>query len=410
MFDLDKWQEIFDTVRKNKLRTALTGFSVAWGILMLVVLLGSGEGLSNGIQYQFRDDAVNSIWVFSGTTSLPYQGLQPGRPVELTNSDHDEVRERVDGVEHITSRFRIGGTGTVAYRDKTGTFDIRAVHPDHSYLEKTLMTEGRFLNDRDITDYRKVTAIGARVRDQLFPDRPAIGEYVKVRGIAFKVVGIFTDEGPQSETEKVYLPISTAQRVFNGGNNIDQIMFTTGDASLAKSEHMASEIRQKMADRHDYAVEDERALFVRNNVENFERFRAMMGGIRTFVWIIGVGTLLAGVVGVSNIMMIAVKERTKEIGVRKALGATPWSIMGLVLNEAVLITSVAGYLGLVLGVALLEVFARTVPNSEFFRNPQVDLNVALSATALLVLAGAIAGFFPARRAAAVRPIEALRDE
>ena len=410
MFDIDKWQEILDTLRKNKLRTLLTGFSVAWGILMLVVLLGSGEGLSQGIDHQFRDDAVNSIWVFSGTTSMPHEGLAPGRQVQLTNDDHEEVKERVDGVEHITSRYWIRGSSTVNYRDKTGTFDIRSVHPDHSFLEKTIVTEGRFLNDRDIAEHRKVAAIGLKVRDQLIPEGPVIGEYIKINGIAFKVVGLFTDEGAESEQEKIYLPISTAQRTFNGANKVGQIMLTTGEATLAESERMTEEIRQKMADRHEFAPEDERALFVRNNVEQYERFRALMGGIRTFVWIIGIGTLLAGVVGVSNIMMIAVKERTKEIGIRKAVGATPWSIMGLVLNEAVLITSVAGYLGLVMGVFLLEMFTRFAPSSEFFRNPQVNLRVALSATALLILAGAIAGFFPARRAAAVRPIEALRDE
>lgn len=410
MFDLDKWQEILVTMRQNKLRTFLTGFSVAWGIFMLVVLMGSGEGLANGIEYQFRDDAVNSIWVNSGQTSMPHGGLQPGRRVRFTNEDHELVARDVDGVEYITSRFYPRGTLTVAYQGETGSFDIRSVHPDHQHLEKTIVTSGRFLNEFDIAEYRKVTAIGERVKDALFADEPAIGKYININGIPFRVVGLFRDEGAESEEEKIYLPISTAQKAFGGANRISMFILTTGEADLETTDEMATQIKEMLAQKHRFSIEDRRAVFVRNINEFFQRFVNLMAGIRIFVWIVGIGTILAGVVGISNIMMIVVKERTKEIGVRKALGATPRSILGLILQESIFITAVAGYIGLVLGVALLEIGAKALPNSEFFVNPGIDLRLALAATGLLVLAGAAAGFVPAYRAARVQPVEALKDE
>jgi putative ABC transport system permease protein len=408
VFDLDKWQEIFETIRKNKLRTFLTGFSVAWGIFMLIVLLGSGQGLAHGIEYQFRDDAINSIWVYAGTTSVPHQGLKPGRNVQFTNDDHESVAIQLDGAEHVTSRFYVG-TPHVSYGKKFGTFDVRAVHPGHLYLENTIMVEGRFINDLDIRDHRKSAVLGVPVKTALFGDEPAIGKDIEVNGIAFKVVGIFEDEGGQNEMEKVYLPISTAQRAFGGDNRIAQFMLTTGEADLERSTAMVEDIRRKLAARHKFATDDTRAVFVNNLNERFARFVNLMAGIRLFIWIIGIGTILAGVVGVSNIMMIVVRERTKEIGIRKALGATPGSIVGLILQESVFITAVAGYVGLVLGVAALELLFSGI-EAEFFKNPEVDLRIAVYATALLVAAGAVAGFFPARKAASIRPIEALRDE
>jgi putative ABC transport system permease protein len=406
VFDLDKWQEILHTISKNKLRTLLTGFSVAWGIFMLILLLGSGQGLANGVEWQFRDDAINSIWIRSGQTSLPHRGMKPGRSIQFTNGDHDEVREQVEGVEHITSRFYIRNP-TVVYKGETEAFDVRSVHPGHRYLENTIVTSGRFLNELDIEEHRKTAAIGDLVAQALFKDEDPIGKNIEINGIAFKVVGTFEDLGGESEMEKIYLPISTAQRTFNGADHVAQFMLTTGDASLEESEEMVAAIRKRLATRHHFAVEDERAVSLYNANESFAKFSALMNGIRGFVWIIGIGTILAGVVGVSNIMMIVVKERTKEIGVRKALGATPGSILGLILQESVFITGVAGYVGLVLGVAALELIAGTVPQAEFFRNPEVDLKYA---TIVLVVAGCVAGLVPARRAAAVRPIEALRDE
>jgi putative ABC transport system permease protein len=410
MFDLDKWQEILETIRQNKLRTFLTGFSVAWGILILVVLLGSGTGLANGIEYQFRDDAINSIWVRSGQTSMPYKGLKPGRQIRFTNDDHEQVKLDIDGVEYMSSRFYPRGELVVTAGGQQSTFDIRSVHPDHQHLEKTIVTRGRFLNDLDVSEYRKVAAIGVRVEEALFGEGDALGQYINVNGIPFRVVGLFRDIGSESEEERIYLPISTAQRIFNGANRISMFMMTTGTAPLEETQTMAADVQNLLAQRHSFSPDDKRAVFVNNSNEFFQRFVDLMAGIRIFVWIIGIGTILAGVVGVSNIMLIVVKERTKEIGVRKALGATPGSIVSLILQEAVFITAIAGYIGLVLGVALLEFGAQHLPDSEFFLNPGVDLRLALAATLLLVVAGTLAGLVPAYRAARVSPVEALKDE
>jgi putative ABC transport system permease protein len=410
MLDLDTWQEILDTIRANKLRSFLTAFSVAWGIFMLIVLLGSGQGLSHGIEYQFRDDAINSIWCFPGQTSIPYKGLAPGRRVQFTNDDREEIRTGVGDVEHITSRFYINGNLRVRYKKETTTFDVRSVHPDHQYLEKTIMTEGRFLNALDLAEYRKVAVIGLRVRDALFKKEPALGKLIEINGVAFQVVGLFTDDGGEGEQEKIYLPITTAQRAFGGANRVAMIMMTTGETPLDRTEAMAKDVKHRLATRHTFSADDPRAVFVNNNNEQFQRFTNLMSAIRLFVWIVGIGTILAGVVGVSNIMMITVRERTREIGVRKALGATPWSVVGLILQESILITSVAGYTGLVAGIAVLEVASKNLAGTEFFRNPEVDLAVAIEATLLLIVAGLAAGFVPARRAARIRPVEALRDE
>jgi putative ABC transport system permease protein len=409
MFDLDKWQEILDTIGKNKLRTFLTGFSVAWGIFMLIILLGSGNGLTHGIEWSFRDDAVNSIWIFSGQTTVPHKGLQPGRQIRFTNDDFEEITTTMDDVEHRSARFYLGGSVMATYKNEFGNFDTRSVHPGHLHLENTIVTEGRFLNDLDIEEYRKVAVIGERVAAALFQGEPPIGEYLELNGVAFKVVGIFHDEGPESETEKIYVPISTAQRAFNGANRVHQFMFTTGAADLDRTEAMAATVKRKLAQRHRFAEADPRAVFVNNLNERFARFLGLMRAIRAIIWVVGIGTILAGVVGVSNIMLITVRERTKEIGIRKALGATPASIVSLILQESVLITSVAGYFGLVLGVALLEIVSGQL-NTEFFRNPEVDLQIAGAATLLLVSAGTVAGLFPALKAARVQPIEALRDE
>jgi putative ABC transport system permease protein len=410
MFDLDTWQEILETIRKNKLRTLLTAFSVSWGILILVVLLGSGQGLSHGVDYAFRDDATNSIRMRGGQTSVPYHGLRPGRRVDFTNEDYDYIKGHFPEVDHITSRFFTRASLIVSYKGEASGYNVRCVHPDHQYIEKSIVTEGRFLDPMDIKEFRKVAVIGDRVKAQLMRGGPAVGEYIKVNDIPFLVVGVFTDEGSQGEQETIYLPISTAQRCFNGANRVGMIAMTVGDAGLEESRAITADLRNRIAERHGFDPADPRAVFIFNSIEEFQRFVNLMGGIRMFIWVIGIGTLLAGVVGVSNIMMIAVKERTKEIGIRKAVGATPGSVMRLVLHESVLVTTVAGYSGLVAGVALLEVMSHGIKGSDFFRNPSVDLGVALSATLLLVVAGGIAGFFPARRAAAVRPVDALRDE
>ncbi|MEP7049884.1 MAG: ABC transporter permease [Pseudomonadota bacterium] len=405
---LDALQEIFATLQRNKLRTALTALSVAWGMLMLVVLLGAGRGLQNGAAYEFRDDAVNSLWLYPGKTSLPFAGRGPGREVKLMNDDYDAILRSLPGVEHISARFYLFGEFIVSYGAKHSAFDIRGTHPGHQYLEKTIITQGRFLNDTDLSERRKVCVIGSKVVDFLFGRRAPLGEYLKIRGVSYKVVGVFEDVGGEAELKKIYVPITTAQLVYNQPGRVHQIMFTIGDATIAQSKALADNLLRLVAARHGVSPADRRALHVQNNVEEFERVNHVFVWIQVFVWIVGIGTLLAGMVGVSNIMLISVKERTREIGIRKALGAPPWSIIALVIGEAVVVTATAGYCGLIAGVFVVELGARYLKDVPYLRQPDVDLRVALVASALLVFSGALAGFFPARHAAHVNPIEALR--
>ena len=410
MFDLDSWQEIFSTIKKNKLRTFLTGFSVAWGIFMLIILLGSGKGFENGVKKQFAGDAVNSIWVYSGRTSKAYQGMKPGRIIRFTNNDYEQTKQKVKQVDHISSRYGIGGSQSITYKDKYGSFGIVTVHPDTKFLEMVTIKKGRFINNIDINKYRKVTVISKIVKEALFGENvDPIGKFININNIPFKVVGLFEDEN-ERDNKRVYLPISTAQKVFNGSNRIRNLAFTTKDITASQSKKLVEQVRAQFAKRHKFDKEDKSAIYINNNIDNFKQANNLFTGISIFIWIIGIGTIIAGIVGVSNIMIIVVKERTKEIGIRKAIGATPRSIVIQILSEAILITGIAGYMGLVLGVGLLELISSNLHGSDFFLNPQVDFRIAVSATLLLIFSGALAGFFPAKRASKIKPIVALRDE
>jgi putative ABC transport system permease protein len=407
---IEALRELWDVLSRNALRTFLTGLSVAWGVFMLVVLLGAGDGLQKGADWEFRDDAQNSIWVSGGKTSLPYAGRSPGRSILFKNRDFEGLPRQVAGVEHITGRYWLWGEFSVSYGSKRSSFTIMGVHPDHRFLEKTVMTRGRFLNEADQLQKRKTCVIGSKVREMLFGHRDAVGEYVNIRGLAYKVVGEFEDVGGENELRKIYVPISTAQLVYNQPDVIHQIIFTVGNASVAESQKMADQARDFLAKSHGFSREDRRALRLGNNLEQFTRLTRVFAWIRIFVWVVGVGTLLAGIVGIGNIMLISVAERTKEIGVRKAIGATPGSIIRMVLLESLVLTGVSGYAGLVAGVGVVELVASKFPDAPFFRQPSVSLDVALGATGLIMVAGALAGFFPAYRAARVNPIEALRSD
>jgi putative ABC transport system permease protein len=406
---IESLDEILTTIRRNRLRTFLTGLSVAWGTFMLALLLGAGRGLEQGVEWEFRDDAQNSVWIFASKTSKPYAGLAEGRDVRFMNDDYEALSREIPGVEHITGRFYLWGEFAVRYRDKSSGFDIRGTHPDHRYLEKTTMVNGRFLNDTDIRERRKVAVIGRKVQELLFGDQDPVGEFIEIRGLSYRVVGVFEDVGGEGEVRKIYVPITTAQLVYNQPGRIHHLMFTVGQANVEESRAIAERARLLLAKRKGVAPDDRRAIRTQNNLERFKKFTGVFDWIRGFVWFVGAGTLLAGMVGVGNIMLISVTERTKEIGIRKALGATPGSIVRMVMAEALLITSVAGYAGLVAGVLVIELFAQKVPPMPYFRSPEVDLGVMLIATLMVVAAGLLAGFVPARRAARVDPIVALRD-
>jgi putative ABC transport system permease protein len=413
MFNVDRWREILDTLWRNKLRSGLTAFSVAWGIFMLVFLLGMGTGLQNGVQTSFADDATNAVWLFSGRTSIPYDGMPVGRRIIFTNGDVVAL-DGLDGVDKITGLFLIGDNrqpNLTRVANNVGAYDVRSVHPDHLYLENTIITAGRFVNDVDLREKRKVCVIGEPVARYLFDTTDdVIGRWVEINGIPFQVVGLFTDEGGDGEREKIYIPITTSQTAFNGADHVHMTMFTMrSDVTVAESKHMADAAVARLAAAHHFSPGDKQAVRVRNNVEQFENFVQIFGGIRMFVLVMGICSLVAGVIGVSNIMMIVVRERTREIGVRKALGAKPADIVISILQESVFITTVAGYLGLVAGIGGLALIDHLIPPTEMFAHPEVNLTVALGATLLLVIAGALAGLFPARVAARLNPIKAMRD-
>lgn len=413
MFDIDKWQEIFDTMSKNKTRTILTGFSILWGIFMLIILLGIGRGLEKGVIHEFQDDAINSLKIYGGEISIPYKGMQKGRRINLTNEDYDLTKElNEDVVEDITVRYfviRDIGEMFTSYKDATAFFDIRCTHPDHLIMEQTIMLDGRFLNEMDMRLKRKVVTIGIVVKETLFRDEDPIGKYININGVAFKVVGVYDDEGGYYEKEKIYMPVYTAQQIFGQSNTINEVIFTTL-AAPDQMESIMQRIRRQFARRHNFDPSDEEALYIDNRMENFKQVLSLFAGIRVFIWIIGIGTLIAGIVGVSNIMFVTVKERTKEIGIRKSMGATPVSIISLILQETLVVTFFFGYIGMVIGVAIIELVAKAISSSPFFREPGVEIRVAIGATIVLVIAGLIAGFFPAKKAASIQPVIALHDE
>jgi putative ABC transport system permease protein len=409
MFDRDSFAEIAQTIRTNKLRTFLTGFSVAWGIFMLIILLGSGKGLQNGVEKDFKDDAVNSVFITPGSTSKAYKGMQPNRNIVFKNEDYEYIKNNIDGVEHITGRF-MRWSEQVSSEKYSGSFSLRSVHPDHKFLENTIVESGRYINQKDLDDERKVIVIGRKVQQELFPTRPnPVGENLQMAGTMFKVIGVFTDEGSSGEENTVYVPVNVAQKIYNGQNQLQRIIFSTGDASIEEVNSMTERVTDYFSKKLLFDPTDTRALRVRNLAEEYQMITSIFTGISLFIWVIGIMTVIAGVIGVSNIMMIVVKERTKEIGIRKALGATPFSIVILVLMESVIITSIAGYIGLISGVALLE-YLSSVVQAPMFQNPEVNFQAAIWAVILLVIAGGIAGLFPAMNAAKVKPIVALRDE
>jgi putative ABC transport system permease protein len=408
MFDRDIWQEIMGTISKNKLRTFLTAFSVAWGIFILIVLLGSGQGLRNGAKSQFLRDALNSLNIEGGVTSMPYKGLKPGRRIQLTNLDFTLLSTQEKHLIHSSAVFAGWNNKTMSYKNNHGSYTFRSCLPDHDFLENATIISGRFINENDIKEFRKVCVIGTTVRDELFKGEDPIDKFIDVEGTPYKVVGVFTDPG-KSDLPRIYVPLSTMQRAFNGENKIDNIWVSIDKVGFENGDALVEGLRKKFAARHNFDPADLNAVRIENWSEEYKRIMSMLDGIKIFVWIIGIFTLLAGVIGVSNIMMIIVKERTKEIGVRKALGATPRSIVMLIVQESIFITAVAGYVGLLLGIGLLELMSKNI-KGDFFVKPEVNFNLAVSSTLMIIVAGALAGLFPAIKAARVQPIEALRIE
>jgi len=409
MFDLDLWREIFQSINKNRTRSLLSGFTVAFAILLFTILFGIANGLKNTFAEAFVDDANNSIFIRSGRTSKAHKGLQAGRRIQFKNEDFDYVKDEFGNkVEFITGR--IYRNVTASYKNEQNSYSLRAVHPDHQFLEKTKIRDGRYINHSDIVNKRKVVVIGRKVEEELFARTTAIGKYINLSGIPYQVVGVFTDDGGDWEEQLIYMPISTAQHIYGNNDYIDQINLTYNpEMNHNEALSFGFSLEKKMKERFSVARNDQRAIRVRNMAEGTKAVSQMTTGLTVIILVIGFGTLIAGIVGISNIMIFIVKERTKEIGIRKALGASPRSIVSIILIESILITAIAGYVGLLIGTGVIELASSSL-KEYFIKDPGVSNSLVVGATLTLIIAGAIAGYLPAKKASKIKPIVALRND
>ena len=420
MFDFDDFHEIWSTIKKNKLRTVLTGLAIAWGIFMLIVLLGSGNGLRNGIAYNFRYMADNTVFCNARYTTKPYKGFQPNRRIEFNEQDLLAIKRdhpEVDLISATTYR-----SDTLTYNQEFLIGDIEAVHPDYAAIFYTPMLSGRFINELDVREKRKVVVLPPKMVEILFRDTvKPLGQFVKLGNLMFQVIGIYEEQN-NSDSPSAFIPFTTAQSLYEGGYRFRRFTFTLkGIDTEAASEAFEERFRQRMAHRHQFDPTDLNPIGMYNTGNEFRMWNGMNNGIALFIWIIGIGTLMAGIVGVSNIMLITVRERTKEFGIRKAIGAKPSSILKLIIVESVLVTAVFGYIGMVSGIGLTELINYAMEmaganagagaqDTTVFHNPTVDLWTALAATGVLIAAGVLAGYFPARKAVNISAVEAMRME
>lgn len=405
---MEAWSEILESLRKNKLRTFLTGFSVAWGIFILIVLVSFGTSLKGFVSTMFSNDMENTMYVYPSSTSLPYKGTKPGRAIKFDNKDLSYLVENVEDVDLYSARYFVDGS-QVVYGTSKGSFKIRCVHPDHRTIEASAMVEGRYVNQYDIDERRKVAVIGDLVKDKLFEDKEAIGQDVVINNVSFKVVGVFTDDSEDEERRMVYLPISTAQTIFADGEKISAMVITINNPSLEKGEIRERDIKKALGKTAMFDPEDSKAIYVSNRLVRQARFNALLDSIKFFTIFVGILSIISGSIGVMNIMVISVKERTKEIGLRRAIGATPYSVISAVISESVVLTIFFGYLGLLFGAGLLSLISSFAENDSSFANLYVDLPLAILATLILVLVGVFSGLVPAYKASKIRPVEALNS-
>ena len=416
MIDLDAWQEVWATLRSNKLRAFLTALGVFWGVFMLILMLGIGNGLERGVIHNLSGLTNYSVYIWPQRTSMPYKGLPPGRYVKFNNADIAAIA-RTEGVEHVAPRLQLGmwrEGQNVSYGAKKTNFNVMGDSPEFQYVEPLILDHGRFINQRDMTEERKVVVIGDEVRKTFFGDENPIGKYIQVKRVYFQVIGVMrtlkTGDDGERMMSSVYVPFTTFQTAFNMKDHVGWFALTARTSLPAAL--VEQNVRRSIIVGHRIHPDDALSVGSYNAAEKFQNIQGLFRGIRKFVWFVGTLTLLAGMLGVSNILLIIVKERTKEIGVRKALGATPWSIISLVVAEGLVLTSLAGYLGVVAGVLGLEGAARAVRDlpSAPLSQPEISLQVALVAVLVLIVAGVVAGIVPARLAARVHPVEALRAE
>jgi len=417
LFDLDHWQEIKVALLRNRTRTTLTAFGVFWGIFLLMVMLGSGQGLRNGIMRDFEGGATNSFFVWTQRTQKPFAGLPAGRTLQLNIQDVQAIRDKVPEVQVVAPRNQLGGFlggNNVSRGRKAGAFSVMGDYPEIRQIQAFKLEAGRFLNQFDMDDSRKVAVIGTRVRDVLFKSgEQPVGQSIVIRGVYFQVVGVFrsvqSGDDADRDAQTIFVPFPTFQRAFNFGDRVGWM------AVISRPDVPASAAEEKvlavLRSRHKVAPDDQRAFGHFNLEEEYRKVQGLFAGIRILVWLVGVGTLAAGAIGVSNIMLIIVKERTKEIGIRRAVGAKPSAVVTQIVLEAVILTACAGYFGLIAGIALVEIVGRVLPEgARMFTHPDVGVGEALRALATLIGAGVLAGLAPAQRAVQVSPIVALRSE
>jgi len=416
MFDLDRWQEIWFTITHNKSRSVLTAFGVFWGMFMLVVMVGAGVALQRGMSSQIEGFATNSCFVYADQTSEPYKGFKKGRTWNLENEDIPLIMNKVPEIQYLAPvLFGSGGsTNNVTRNDKAGSYNIKGSYPSYNEIDASKMVYGRYLNDIDIVEKRKVCIIGERVYEVLFPkDENPLGKNIKVNGIYFQVVGVARHTssiniGGNAE-ESVVLPFSTMQQAFNQGKIIHFMAITTKPGIKVKV--VEDQVHKVLAEKHSISPQDKKAVGGFNMEDEFNMFLYLGIGIATLIWVVGLGTLFAGAVGVSNIMLVTVRERTKEIGIRRALGATPRDIIVQILSESIVLTLIAGIAGLMFGVGLLSLVGMALSHGDqFFKDPQISFSVAIGAMLILLIIGTLAGFIPANRAMNIKPIEAIREE
>jgi len=420
MFDIDRWQEIFSALKKNKLRTFFTAFGVFWGIFMLIIMMGSGNGLHNAVKSDFGDIATNSVFMWTQKTTIPYKGFPRGRYYRFRNDDTQALKDNIHEIEMIAPRLQgWGGQGNnnVVRGLRTGGFSIYGDYPDINKIDPVNVSSGRFINDLDIKNKRKVVVIGMRVVQELFePGEEPVGEYIRIQGVYFKVVGVFkskkSDNQADRENQTIYMPFTTLQKTYNYGDMVGWYSITS--VKNVPVTDVEEKVKALLASRHNIHPDDTRAIGSFNLEKEFKKMDGLFTGINVLIWIVGIGTLFAGIVGVSNIMLIIVKERTKEIGIRRSIGATPFSIMSQIVLESIFLTTLAGYIGLVIGVGIIEtvnfMLVKYNVESEMFKNPEIDFRLAVFALTILILSGAVAGMIPAKRAINIKPIDALRDE
>jgi len=410
MFDLDRWQEIFQTISKNKLRTVLSGFTIAFAILLFTLLFGVGNGLKHTFAKQFAGDSQNSVYIRASKTTKPYKGLQSGRRIQFKNDDIKFINENFEeDIQYFSpniERFNV----SAIYKGEQNNYTVRGVYPDYQPLESAVMQDGRFLSYLDLEKRAKVIVIGRMVEKDLFGARHALGKNINLEGISYKVIGVFNDPGGDNDERFIYTPFTTAQGMYRKNGEVDRFGLTfnpklSTDEALAFTAKLTKELKSK----HNVHPRDQAAIRVQNYAEGTKAVNGFMFGLNFIILFIGIGTLIAGIIGISNIMVYIVKERTKELGIRKALGATPKSIIGMIMMESIFITALSGYAGLLLGTSILKLIAPTL-EEYFILNPTVESSVVVGATIMLIIAGTIAGYLPAKRAARIKPIVALRDE